>query len=638
MADDKNDSHPRWDNQSNNAQTVWKRYDEVVAPQIIRAALAKNPPCRLSDLYQVLSVARCRCEYEKEPVKDFKRFSSTFGLLHSTSACEPNISADSWGPDVADLIRERVTGNYIGMSIVWGKQLNHPGGFVLNILEPVFQQLLSTSDFFEFMQLAGQMMYALSNYPPIIRGSAAVNGWLINAIAKEKFHIPSNIRPLLYDWTAYFEAPDQYSAFFLISAISKYLTTIPSVYEKDIESKGFFDSLPDIMKKNPNVKANLQQRQDAWKKIKNYVAEALDGSDLTVEQKKHLESIQHGTIEFRGFSNSITQLVNVLNGYNESHITNDILDKTINDSGCSRERLKKALFLYSRRSEAYISSYGDADKQTSLNAAWADLDILLTLPSKHLHKLKAFLPTLPDLEYDKTILPVSGYGAVTLSSNPETQSEEKLLEIIKNKPSFACYNNTIYYIDHDAKPIELPGESRMVMESLSKSFDEPRDVPIKEIKEMVRIMSNMFEAPLRFSPSIKRLMGICFATWEDIAKVPYNILTLATPVNPTDDPETRELKDGLQTAIWYGGVKFQELAELSMDEIKIITSPEAIALYKKNEFIIAKDILLNPSLISSQPSSGAKCDLLKKRLSEMTGSNNSLENESKIQKNHFKNN
>lgn len=40
-----------------------------------------------------------------------------------------------------------------------------------------------------------------------------------------------------------------------------------------------------------------------------------------------------------------------------------------------------------------------------------------------------------------------------------------------------------------------------------------------------------------------------------------------------------------------GGVRLQELLDLSVDDIQIIASPEALALYKENSFIRARDIL-----------------------------------------------
>jgi hypothetical protein len=59
----------RWAKQTEEQSAIWDRYNNIIAPKIIRTALEKGP-CDLIDLYQVLSSARLRCEYEKKPTKD----------------------------------------------------------------------------------------------------------------------------------------------------------------------------------------------------------------------------------------------------------------------------------------------------------------------------------------------------------------------------------------------------------------------------------------------------------------------------------------------------------------------------------------------------------------------------------------
>lgn len=89
-------------------------------------------------------------------------------------------------------------------------------------------------------------------------------------------------------------------------------------------------------------------------------------------------------------------------------------------------------------------------------------------------------------------------------------------------------------------------------------------------------------------PSQLCLAAISFATLPDLLKLPKYIFDLFKENNTTP------LAINFKNAICSGGVMIQDLPELNIEQIKTISSPEAIALYRDNQFIRAADILNNP--------------------------------------------
>ena len=114
---DKEDSPQRWSDQSVEEQGIWDHYDTIIAPQIVRAALVKKPLCTLCDLYQVLSVARVRCEREKNSrasVYWLEAKTAMFGAFQASGSTENNIySSSSWGSMVNALVHSRSRNRFI---------------------------------------------------------------------------------------------------------------------------------------------------------------------------------------------------------------------------------------------------------------------------------------------------------------------------------------------------------------------------------------------------------------------------------------------------------------------------------------------------------------------------------------------
>lgn len=510
------DSLSRWNRLTVRQQRIWKHYDQVVAPQIIRAALEQKPICQLLDLYQVLAMARLNCEYNKNSFgRDSYIKFSDFATLQEESTNEPGVWNGTWGMSVACLAKDRMGNDhcdFAGLNVKLMGALWHSGGNILQKANQVFQQMVATNNFFEFIQLAARLTYDLSNFPPTIRGSSAVNTWLINIIAKEKFNAP-NINPLLQDWVAFFETPEQYSSYFSISAIAKYLQNIPFIYEKDQE---FFDSLSELMLKNPNTLANLEAREDIWKKMQAYIEEALSDSRIIKDQKNQLGSILNNHLIFRRPSLEIRTLVEAIKEHKPCELEPELLTQLIEHAGYTKEELHRLVQLHLHLSEIYREFYGNQSMEDKLNADWAELEILRTLPSDHFRVVTKYLAQfkLFDLEY-------------------------------KNIKKTDCNS------------IPLSYECRSIIDAYRKKS---------------------------------------LATWEDIATTPIENLKLLAP-QATDPKLMHELKARIYDAFWAGGIKLQDLSKLSLDEIKLVTNSKAIALYEKNLFIRAQDILSNPALL-----------------------------------------
>lgn len=607
-------THLRWAGQSTNVQDIWKNYDKVIAPTIIQSALAKESSYDLRDLYQVLSIARLRCECEKELLdNEFEEdiFSiaqrSNFSAFQYGNSEETNLR-DGWGEAVHNLLRERMGNSLVshGLSSFSEKPnlfsdlpnivLQHPEGPVLERMNPIFQRLITTDNFFEFLQLSACLMYNLSNFPPITRGSAAVNSWLIHGITQTRFNVSDNIRPLFYDWAAFFETPEQYVEFYVLSAITKYIKTIPSLYNAHQE---FFDNIPDLLIKNPNIQVNMQERKKTWEVMQEYIAEALKSESLNSEQKKHLEAISQGTLKFREPSDAIRQLAT--NFQNLSAIkSKSVFAKMIIDSGYPVEKLKRLMHFHFNTTTIYLN----ANHEEEINADWAELEILRILPSVNLRVVGQQLGIASKKAQSKPL--ESPCGMIVLSCETTTLISDELKIKLENKPAFVLYNNNIYFIDNDWIPTLLkervnPDHFKAILKTFSLSEDKLTHLTLSDIEMFSHHFLNDFK-PFWLDKEINQFRKICLATWEDLLSLPRRTLILLTRPNSEDDLEQKNLKEHLQEAILSGGVKLQDLIDLNLDQIKIIASPHAIELYKENQFIRAKDILAAHAL-SRQTSS-----------------------------------
>lgn len=284
----------RWDNQSDQNKAVWRYFDEYVASSIIDAALTNNPVA-LADLYHALSMARLKCEWVKSmspaTQKEIESLAVSimpnnffpekigFGAFQYGGTAENNLFDEQiWGVEPVQLSKARVDATLktqqIALSLIshteTSAELIHPTGPVLDLLQQDFQNLLEANELSKFLQIAARMMHELSNYPPITRGSLAVNSWMINKIFQKNFNTDVNILPPFADWFAFYESPEQYTGYFITSAIAEYLKKLPHIYEKN---KTFLDDIWNIMLKDPNNPENLHEREHAWNILKKIAIE-----------------------------------------------------------------------------------------------------------------------------------------------------------------------------------------------------------------------------------------------------------------------------------------------------------------------------------------------------------------------------
>jgi hypothetical protein len=134
-------------------------------------------------------------------------------------------------------------------------------------------------------------MYVLSNFPPVTRGSAAVNSWLIDKIAQEKFNISVSIRPNLYDWHAFLETPDQYSNFYILSTATNFIKSLNKLDEINVFEK----KMVDIVMKNPNDINHLSEREELWNELKHIIQSTIENNKkLNISEVNQLKEIASG--------------------------------------------------------------------------------------------------------------------------------------------------------------------------------------------------------------------------------------------------------------------------------------------------------------------------------------------------------
>lgn len=399
---EKDDSLERWDSTNAEQKKIWDYYDQNIAKKIVQHAL-EHENLTLKDLYHALSIARANCELEKnisyassgQKSMDFMRqMMSDWHDFQPGGTIEPNV--EKWGDTVNELFKKRLTNNpwgKRGLSLITpcgnNTKLEHPKGFILERLEPTFQQLINTDNFFEFLTLSSHMMYGLSNYPPVVRGSAAINTWIIDEIARKKFGLVGSLRPLLFDWTAFLETPENYTAFYTISAAANYLAMIPELSQSLQE---LCKKIPVLMKEDPNQTAILNEREQVWKELQTSVKTFLENSTTLPEnQRELLSELAKRQILFRHQSTDISQCVNKIQGNVNINEIIDILDNEFKENPLLKEQFKQLIELHNQLPEIFLESYKDKDLETKLNENWANLEILRPIYFIDRPKLQAFL-------------------------------------------------------------------------------------------------------------------------------------------------------------------------------------------------------------------------------------------------------
>lgn len=621
------DSHIRWEKQTDIAQRAWKQYEEVIVPSIVHNALAKGSSFKL--LYQNLAIARARCEFEKNPERD--RFAiihkDKFGAMGCSGVPRVN-SIEKWGSLATQLVKERTHKRYgqISLSYYSGDRIEHPMTSDLDIelflikIHPFHQQLITTKNFFQFVKLSARMMFDLSHIPPTIRGSAAVNSQYFDKIAKRNLNMNCNLRPRLYDWVAYFETPEQYIAYYVVLSSIQYLRTIPS-FEK---YKKFFEDVETTMLKNPIFIENIKKRSEIWETIQKYITiELINSSKLNSEQIENLQSLASGKLIFRLPSDAIIKFVNIIKEKDPFVPTRDIiykcklkrneLKKIIKSAGCNHKDLERIFYLNTCIFKEYLKCYGDPVAEEAMNKDWCDLEIIRTLNSE---QFSFYVISLKEILFPQKVhniktagLIQSGYNVISLSCDPATLAPQALLKLVKYKPSYVKYLKNIYFVETDGKsrliefrdyhvlPFFCVSPER-IANTLLPLFPAIQDMPHTLEGELSKIIFYDCTS-IRFSQMIDTLRECSFASWDSIAKLSIETLTILGTDHSQDDPKC-QLKERLLEAIWSGGIVLQDLIGLTLDQIYRIADPTAIALYKTNTFIRAKDILPATDLQSSE--------------------------------------
>jgi hypothetical protein len=265
-------------------------------------------------------------------------FPGDFGEYQAGWSYEADIySRERWGEAVVNFLRDRLDSNqavddsslYSLSTVCLLESANdskdhnkawlvHPGGYILTRIEMDFQNLLKADNFLDFLISASRLLYALSNFPPVTRGSAAVHSWL-DKIAEKKFNISMSLRPFLYDWAAFLESPNQYSNYYVIFSVMNFLKSMQLI-DEDFEKAG-----REIMVKTPNHAGNLQERENLWLKLQSIIKSSLENNASSPfleneNTQKMLSDIAGGQLEFIKPSQQYSLL-----------ITKIIIDSEVND-------------------------------------------------------------------------------------------------------------------------------------------------------------------------------------------------------------------------------------------------------------------------------------------------------------------
>lgn len=376
----KDDSHLRWADQTEMDVYIWNYYNEIIATNTLNQLLKKEN-ISFTELYHKMALTRAECEWIKSYINDsnikilspelinhiaksnlYFSFPNKFASFQGGGSNESNILMN-WGNAVANLAEMRIdikkSSDY-GFSLIFpdhpydGKTftLYHPRGYVLMLLENDFQKLLRTNNLFEFIVISSRMMYMLSNFPPIERGSAAVNCWIIDKIAKEKFQLQTNtIRPKLYDWIAFFNTPNQYTNYYVMAVAVNYIKSFNLINGiNEFEEKLF-----NLAQENPNTITNVNAMENLWHELQFILSLTMNtnpGEDII----KHLNEIANGHLEFIKPSNTLLDIINILqkNKFSEKSLT--LL------SSEQKEYVSTLLQLSTSKNHLYLSVYGLPDE------------------------------------------------------------------------------------------------------------------------------------------------------------------------------------------------------------------------------------------------------------------------------------
>lgn len=391
--DMKDDSLKRWDNQSESEKYVWDYFNDVIAKKIVTTAIDENGTT-LANIYHKLAIARAQCEWIKhyisenrivnpsheiinEIVKNNIYLSYPRGFASFQFGGSEETNLEGWGDTIAEFAEKRMKFDsdwYVmstAQSIAGSTSLNHPKGSILDKLEFDFQQLCDATNLFEYLKIASRLMFALSNFPPITRGSSSVNTWLIDFIAQNKFNLSTSLRPMLHDWTAFFETPEQYTNFYVISASVQYVKSLNKI--KGIDE--FERKLLVLMKENPNIGDNIEHRESLWNELKLIIqSEIASNAELNESEKNRLNEIALGNLVFRKPSDRILKIIDIL--LQNKDVINNIELLSTED----KQYFKELLELKYNAGKRFLSSY-ETGNEEKINLLMSDCEALNQLES-----------------------------------------------------------------------------------------------------------------------------------------------------------------------------------------------------------------------------------------------------------------
>lgn len=253
-------------------------------------------------------------------------------------------------------------------------ELHHPAGQFIHELDPFFQELKNERSFAAFCQNCALLVYELSNFFPVNRGSAAVNAWLCRSLAKEKFGIEFDILPPKYDWFAFYETAEQYKVYFIIHIAIKLLQTSPAAAERN---KSFLESIQAKLLLDPLEKENRDIREEIWIELSSRLTESIALDDLPHDLKERQAELAKVNLSYSKPSRDIIDFVvnecvaieALETEQIEGYLSNlpAVLQAYLNDLYKLDFNLPKTQF------QVYCK---EPSKSADLNNLWADLEHL----------------------------------------------------------------------------------------------------------------------------------------------------------------------------------------------------------------------------------------------------------------------
>lgn len=360
----------RWAGNSEMDKSVWSYYTCKIAPGEIAKAIQNQTS--FAELYRLLARLRLKVEWVKAQIKNGEASfvnpnrcevdrqikalhccqtkmasvshlsSVSYGAFDNEVNCEKDIAR--WGKIPNSLAKARFSGRedlgadhgYIGLSDTkkW-RDCYHPKGHVIELLDEKFQEVLKQDNIFDALSIFSDMMYILSNYPPVTRGSAAINRWIFDSVMQNKFGISQSILPNELDWFAFFETREQFKAYFHITTAMSLISQIKPGAINVNEIKRNWE----MLLTDPCMPESIELRKSLWSQLQNVMNDLLNDDKVSSEDKTKINMLIKGPLDFPVASEGIQLICDILDSV-------DPVDEIINSlSQEQREYIKKLLIL-----------------------------------------------------------------------------------------------------------------------------------------------------------------------------------------------------------------------------------------------------------------------------------------------------